>query len=123
MGGTAADGDSGWKIELNDQERGALGKALLERKARLIEHTGDTTQPRAMKRAGLLELSAIASVLQKLRRSPASTPVLWRAFRRDPPRRPLLVPGFGGSPKNPAGEAVAKTPEVGAVCINVQVRR
>ena len=69
MGGTAAGGDSGWKIELNDQERGALGKALLERKARLIEHTGDTTQPRARQRAGLLELSAIAPVLRKLLRS------------------------------------------------------
>ena len=56
------------KIELNDQERRALRKALVERKARLIEQTGDTTQPRATQRVGSLELSAIASVLRKLRR-------------------------------------------------------
>ena len=55
------------KIELNDQERRALDKALVERKERLIENTGDTTQTRATQRAGLLELSAIASVLRKLR--------------------------------------------------------
>jgi hypothetical protein len=55
------------QIELNDQERRALGRALIERRARLIEHTGDTTQPRATQRAGLLELLAIASVLRKLR--------------------------------------------------------
>jgi hypothetical protein len=66
--GDAPGGDNGLKIELNDQERRALGKALVERRARLIEHTGDTTQPRATQRAGLLELSAIASVLRKLRR-------------------------------------------------------
>jgi hypothetical protein len=56
------------KIELNDQERHALGRALVDRRARLIESTGDTTQTRAKQRAGLLELSAIASVLRKLRR-------------------------------------------------------
>jgi hypothetical protein len=67
-GGDAPGGDSGLKIELNDQERRALGKALVERKALLIEHAGDTTQPRATQRAGLLELSAITSVLRKLRR-------------------------------------------------------
>jgi hypothetical protein len=67
-GGDAPGGDSGLKIELNDQERRTLGKALVEHKARLIESAGDTTQPRAKQRAGLLELSAIASVLRKLRR-------------------------------------------------------
>ena len=68
-GGDALGGDSGLKIELNDQERRALGKALVERKALLIEHAGDTTQPRATQRAGLVELSTITSVLRKLRRS------------------------------------------------------
>ena len=68
-GGDAPGGNSGLKIELNDQERRALGKALVDRKALLIEHAGDTTQPRATQRAGQLELSAIASVLRKLRRS------------------------------------------------------
>ena len=67
-GGDALGGDSCLKIELSGQERRALGKALVERKALLIEHAGDTTQPRATQRAGLLELSAITSVLRKLRR-------------------------------------------------------
>jgi hypothetical protein len=53
--------------KLEDQERRALGRALVERRARLIESTGDSTQTRARQRAGLLELSAIASVLRKLR--------------------------------------------------------
>jgi hypothetical protein len=66
--GGDAPGDNGLKIELNDQERRALGKALVERKALLIEHAGDTTQPRATQLAKLLEVSAIASVLRKLRR-------------------------------------------------------
>jgi hypothetical protein len=61
-------GDSRLKIELDEQERRALGRALADRKARLIESTGDTAQPRATQRAGLLELSAIVSVLRKLRR-------------------------------------------------------
>jgi hypothetical protein len=66
--GDAPGGGSGLKIELNDHERRAVDRALVERKARLIESAGDTTQTRAMQRAGLLELSAIASVLRKLRR-------------------------------------------------------
>jgi hypothetical protein len=60
-------GDNLVKLELDDQERRAVAKSLVERKARLIESTEDTTQPRAAQRAGLLELSAIASVLRKLR--------------------------------------------------------
>ena len=66
-------GDSGLKIELNDQERRAVGRALVDRRARLIESTGDTTLTRAKQRAGLLELSAIASVLRKLRRLTTTT--------------------------------------------------
>jgi hypothetical protein len=66
-------GDSGLKIELDDPERRALGRALVDHRARLIESTGDTTQTRAKQRAGLLELSAIASVLRKLRRLKART--------------------------------------------------
>jgi hypothetical protein len=62
-------GDDNVKLELNDQERRALGRSLAERKTRLIENAGDTTQPRAAKRSGSLELEAIASVLGKLRRS------------------------------------------------------
>jgi hypothetical protein len=60
-------GDNLVKLELDDQERRAVAKSLVERKARLIESTEDTTQPRAVQRAGLFELSAIASVLRKLR--------------------------------------------------------
>ena len=66
-GGYATSRGPRLKIELNDQERRALDKALVERKERLIENTGDTTQTRATQRAGLLELSAIASILRKLR--------------------------------------------------------
>jgi hypothetical protein len=65
--------DSGLKIDVNDQERRALGRALVDRRARLIESTGDTTQTRAKRRAGLLDLSAIASVLRKLRRLTTTT--------------------------------------------------
>jgi hypothetical protein len=53
-------------VELNDQERRAVGRFLAERKARLIEITGDTTQTRAAKRSALLELSIVSSVLRKL---------------------------------------------------------
>ena len=42
------------KIELNDQERRAVGRLLTERKALLIEITEDTTQPDAARRAGLI---------------------------------------------------------------------
>jgi hypothetical protein len=61
--------DNSLKLELNDQERRAVGKSLAERKARLIENAGDTTQPRAAKRSGSFELKAIASVLRKLDRA------------------------------------------------------
>jgi hypothetical protein len=59
-------GDNSLKLELNDQERRAVGKSLAERKARLIENVGDTTQPRAAKRSQSFELKAIVSVLRKL---------------------------------------------------------
>jgi hypothetical protein len=68
LGATAVTGDSRLKIELDEQERRALGRALVDRKARLIERAGDTTHSRETRRAGLLESSAIASVLRKLRR-------------------------------------------------------
>jgi hypothetical protein len=43
------------KLELNDQERRAVGKSLVERKARLSENAEDTTQPRAAQRSGSFE--------------------------------------------------------------------
>jgi hypothetical protein len=55
------------KLELNDQERRAVGKSLAGRKARLTETVGDTTQPPAARQSASLELTAIASVLRKLR--------------------------------------------------------
>jgi len=55
------------KIELDNQERRAVSRLLLERKALLIEITEDTTQPDAARRAGLIELSVIESILGKLR--------------------------------------------------------
>jgi hypothetical protein len=55
------------EIELDDQERRAVGRLLSERKALLIETTEDTTQPDAARRAGLVELSVLESILGKLR--------------------------------------------------------
>jgi hypothetical protein len=43
-----------------------VGRLLSERKALLIETTEDTTQPDAARRAGLVELSVIGSILGKL---------------------------------------------------------
>jgi hypothetical protein len=57
------------KIELNDQERRAVGRLLTERKALLIEITEDTTQPDPARRAGSIELLTIASLIGKLRRA------------------------------------------------------
>ena len=54
------------KIELNDQERRAVGRLLAERKALLIEMTEDTTQPDSARRSGSIELSVIESILGKL---------------------------------------------------------
>jgi hypothetical protein len=55
------------EIKLNDQERRAVVRLLTERKALLIEITEDTTQPDPARRAGLIELSVIESILGKLR--------------------------------------------------------
>jgi hypothetical protein len=55
------------KLELDSQERRAVGKSLVERRGRLIENAEDTTKPLAAKRSALLELAAIKSVLRKLR--------------------------------------------------------
>jgi hypothetical protein len=60
-------GNDNVKLELNDQERRVVARALAERKSRLIEMAGDTTQPRAAKRSGLLELKVITSVLSNMR--------------------------------------------------------
>jgi hypothetical protein len=57
------------KLELSDEERRAVGKSLVDRRARLIEDAEDTTRPLAARRSWLLELEAIASVLGKLRRA------------------------------------------------------
>lgn len=56
------------EVELNDQERRAVGRLLTERKALLIEITEDTTRSHPARRAGLIELRIIASVIGKLRR-------------------------------------------------------
>jgi hypothetical protein len=54
------------EVKLNDHERRAVGRLLMERKALLIETTEDTTQPDSERRAGLIELSVIESILGKL---------------------------------------------------------
>jgi hypothetical protein len=55
------------KLELDDRERRAIGKLLVDRKTRLTENAGDTTQPLAARRSWLLELDVIAVILRKLR--------------------------------------------------------
>jgi hypothetical protein len=60
-------GDKLLEVKLNDQERRVLGRLLSKRKALLIEITEDTTQPDAERRAGLIELVVVASILRKLR--------------------------------------------------------
>jgi hypothetical protein len=64
--GSATDRGHLLKIELDNQERRAVGRLLIERKALLIETTGDTTQPDSARRAGLIELSVIESIVGKL---------------------------------------------------------
>jgi hypothetical protein len=54
------------ELKLNDQERRVVGRLLTERKALLIETTEDTTQPDSARRAGLIELPVIESILGKL---------------------------------------------------------
>jgi hypothetical protein len=68
-GDLARPGTLSLKLELDDQERRTVRKSLVERRARLAERTGDTTQSRAAQRSGLQELKAIELVLQKLRRA------------------------------------------------------
>ena len=54
------------EVKLNNQERRVVGRLLMERKALLIETTEDTTQPDHARRAGLIELSVIESIVGKL---------------------------------------------------------
>jgi hypothetical protein len=42
------------EVELNDEERRAVGRLLTERKARLIEITEDTTKTDRARRTGLV---------------------------------------------------------------------
>ena len=55
------------ETQLNDQERRTVGKLLMERRGRLVEMTEDTTEPDLARRAGLIELLTIDSVIRKLR--------------------------------------------------------
>jgi hypothetical protein len=50
-----------------------VGRLLTECKARLIEITEDTTQPDSARRAGLIELPVVASILRKLRLGDATS--------------------------------------------------
>jgi hypothetical protein len=56
------------KLEIDDRERRAIDRSLVERRSHLIEKAGDTTLASARRRADLRDRSAIASALQKLRR-------------------------------------------------------
>ena len=88
------------EIELNDQERRALGRLLTERKALLIETTEDTTQPDTARRAGSIELSVIESILGKLRlrdvtSTGAANPLPSRSTRRSTHKiHPVSYPLF-----------------------------
>jgi len=55
------------RLELDNRERRAVSKSLINRKKLLIEIIHDTTQQPLARRAGLIEAEAIASVLRKLR--------------------------------------------------------
>jgi hypothetical protein len=55
------------KLEIDNRERRAIERSLAERWSRLIERTGDTTLTPARRQASIRELSAIWSVLRKLR--------------------------------------------------------
>jgi hypothetical protein len=54
------------EVELNDEERRAVGRLLTERKARLIEITEDTTQTDRARRTGLVGLLTIGLIIGKL---------------------------------------------------------
>jgi hypothetical protein len=72
------------KLEIDDLERRAIERSVAERRSRLIEKAGDTTLTTARRRAGLSELSTIASALRKLRppnRRTQSLPALSRFGR------------------------------------------
>ena len=55
------------ELEIDDHERRAIERSLVERRSRLIEKAEDTTLTPARRRASLSELSAITSALRKLR--------------------------------------------------------
>jgi hypothetical protein len=55
------------ELEIDDHERRAIKRSLVARRSRLIETAEDTTLTPARRRKDLRELSAIASVLRKLR--------------------------------------------------------
>jgi hypothetical protein len=82
------------KIELDNQERRAVGRMLLERKALLIEITEDTTQPDSARRSGSIELSVIESIVGKL--SPPHQPrgSGWRKESENFPAPHKLADGF-----------------------------
>jgi hypothetical protein len=66
VGNIAAGRDNLLEIELNDEERRAVGRLLADRKALLIEITEDTAQSDPARHAGLIELVTIDSVIRRL---------------------------------------------------------
>jgi hypothetical protein len=62
-----AEGRGHLKLEIDETERRAIKRSLAERRSRLIERTGDTLLTPARRQASRSELSAIWSVLRKLR--------------------------------------------------------
>jgi hypothetical protein len=69
------------EVELNDEERRAVGRLLTERKARLIEITEDTTQTDRARRTGwLLTMGLIIGKLCCVRKR-VRAPKLARTFK------------------------------------------
>jgi hypothetical protein len=60
-------GDNALKLEVDEQERRAVGRSLAGRKALLIQIAGDTAKTQAVRRPALVELEIIKPVLRKLR--------------------------------------------------------
>jgi hypothetical protein len=86
----------GWghlKLEIDDLERRAIERSLVERRSRLIEKAGDTTLTPARRQASYRELSANASALRKLRRQIRSAKShAWVARRTTSPVAAMVAP-------------------------------
>jgi len=77
------------ELEIDDRERQAIERSLVARRSRLIEKAEDRTLTPARRKASLRELSAIASVMRKLRPPNRPRPQPAQSPKRDPTIRPF----------------------------------